>query len=111
MLREALVVACGQAGIQLGDAVWRSHCVLADGKNTDTLDDGSFRCIFEETNGGLFVPRNLSFDLEPNVIDDIRNGILANLFHREFLLNGKMKMVGIILEEDIILLVKKLLIK
>ena len=83
MMREVSVVACGQAGIQLGDAVWRSHCaehgVLADGKNPDTSDDGSFRSIFEETNGGL--------------------------------LNGKMKIVGIILEEDIILLVKKLLIK
>ena len=32
---------------------------------------------------------NLSVDLEPNVIDDIRNGDLANLFHPEFLLNGK----------------------
>ena len=49
------------------------HIVLPDGKNPDTLDDGSFRCVFEETNGGLFVARDLSVDAELNVTDDIRN--------------------------------------
>ena len=100
MVCEVSVVTCCQAGIQLGDAVWRSHyaehVVLADGKNTDRSDDGSFRCFFEETNGDLLVPRNLSFDSEPNVIDDIRN--------------GKKNILRIILEDDITLLVQKLLV-
>ena len=78
MVREVLTISIGQAGVQLGDAVWQQYCaehgVTATGNNPDTKDDGSFRCFFEETNGGLFVPRNLSVDLEPNVIDDIRNG-------------------------------------
>ena len=82
-----------------GDGVLRQHCAehgeLAGGKNIDTSDDGSFGCFFEEANGGLFVPRNLSFDLEPNVIGDIRNDILATLLYLEFLLNGKKKMLGI----------------
>ena len=39
--------------------------------------------LFEETNDGLFV------DLEPSVIDDIRDGSLANLFDQEVLLNNK----------------------
>ena len=62
MMREVLVVSCGEGGFQLDDAARRSHCVehdvLADGKNPNKSDDGSFRCFFEETNGGLFVPRN-----------------------------------------------------
>ena len=69
--------------------VWRQYCaehdVLTDGKSPDKSDDGSF----VETNGGLFVARNLSVDLKPNGVDDIRNGSLANLFHPQFLLNGK----------------------
>ena len=46
MVREVLTVSVGQAGVQLGDAVWRQYCaehgVLADGKNPDTCisDDG-----------------------------------------------------------------------
>ena len=91
MVREVLTVSVGQAGVQLGDAVLRQYCaeLLAGGQNPDTSDDGSFRCFYEETNEVLFVPINLSVDLEPNVIDDIRNGDLANLFHPQFLLNDK----------------------
>ena len=84
MVREVLTISIGQAGVQLGDAVWRQYCcehgVTKEGKNPDTADDGSFRCFFEETNGGLFVPRNLSVDLEPNVIDDIRNGYVMFVY-------------------------------
>ena len=81
MVREVLTVSIGQAGVQLGDAVWRQYCaehgIENDGKSSHKVDDVSFRCFFEETNGELFVPRNLSVDLEPNVIDDIRNGSLS----------------------------------
>ena len=72
-MREVLTVSFGQAGVQLDDVIWKHYCA----------DDGSFRRFFEETNGGLFVPRNLS------LIDDIRKGDLSNLFHPEFLLNSK----------------------
>ena len=88
MVHEVVTVSCG-------DAVWRQYCAehgaLAEGKNPDPSNDGSFRCscFFEETNGGLFVPRSGSVDLKANVIDDIRNGSSSNLFHAELLLNGK----------------------
>ena len=81
MVYEVLTVSCGQAGVQLGNAVWRQyfaeHSVLADGKNLDAADDGSFRCFSEKT-----------VDLEPNVIDDIRNDTLSNLFHAEDVVNN-----------------------
>merc|ERR1711997_133338 len=43
----------------------------------------------EETGSGQFVPRNLMVDLEPNVIDDVKNSKYAAIFHPEFLLPGK----------------------
>merc|ERR1712013_220874 len=39
--------------------------------------------------GGLYVPRNLMVDLEPNVIDDVKNSEFSAIYHPEFLLNGK----------------------
>merc|ERR1711878_170131 len=38
---------------------------------------------------GQFVPRQITVDLEPTVVDDIRTGPFAQMFHPEFLLNGK----------------------
>merc|ERR1712217_867352 len=36
-----------------------------------------------------FVPRNIYVDLEPTVIDDVRRGSTASLFHPEYLVNAK----------------------
>merc|ERR1712223_2307839 len=49
----------------------------------------NFMTFFEEANAGQFVPRNLSVDLEPTVIDDIRRGKRQAMFNNEFLLKGK----------------------
>jgi tubulin alpha len=35
------------------------------------------------------MPRNLSVDLEPTVLEDVRRGSMKDLFHPEFLVNGK----------------------
>jgi tubulin alpha len=92
MVREVLTINVGQAGIQLGQAVWNQylaeHGISNQGKK-EKSEDVSFRCFFEETGSGQFVPRNLSVDLEPNVIDDVRNSPSAAIFHPEFLLSGK----------------------
>merc|ERR1711881_702638 len=34
-------------------------------------------------------PRNITVDLEPTVVDDVRTGSYSQMFHPEFLLNGK----------------------
>merc|ERR1719464_1787945 len=44
--------------------------------------------FFEETGAGQYVPRNLMVDLEPNVIDDVKNSKYASIFRDDFLLNG-----------------------
>merc|ERR550532_2145168 len=48
-----------------------------------------FNAFFEETGAGQYVPRNLMVDLEPNVIDDVKNSKYSAIFHPEFLLAGK----------------------
>jgi len=93
MVREVLTVSVGQCGIQLGQRVWIQYCaehgVTKTGENPDKSDDGTFQCFFEETGSGQFVPRNLSVDLEPNCIDDVKNSDFAAIFQEDFLLAGK----------------------
>jgi len=92
MVREVLTLNVGQCGIQLGQAVWEQYCAE---HNIDKLgkkpssDDKSFLCFYEETGAGQYVPRNLMVDLEPNVIDDVKNSTYSKIFHPEFLLSGK----------------------
>ena len=62
-----------------------------DGRLIDTSaahDDG-FSTFFSETSSGKHVPRSLYVDLEPNVIDEVRNGTYRSLFHPETLVTGK----------------------
>jgi len=95
--REVLTVNAGQAGIQLGNAVWVQYCsehkIANDGKRKEnaeeTQKDKYFTTFYEETGTGQFVPRNITVDLEPTVVDDVRTGAQAQMFHPEFLLNGK----------------------
>jgi len=95
--REVLTVNVGQAGIQLGNAVWNQYCtehlIKPDGtRDEDTNKDDSstyFTTFYEETGTGQYVPRNITVDLEPTVVDDVRTGPMSQMFHPEFLLNGK----------------------
>merc|ERR1712165_433396 len=64
------------------------------GKNGERKEDADtsdtyFQTFYEETAAGQYVPRCLCVDLEPTVIDDIRNSPQGQMFHPEFLVNGK----------------------
>jgi len=97
MVREVLSISVGQGGVQLGNAVWNQYCTehnIQDNgervQNESREDDGYYKTFFEETRvGENCVPRNLYVDLEPTVLDDVRRGPKAQLFHPEFLVNGK----------------------
>merc|ERR1719251_86065 len=66
------------------------HKIGNDGTlKEDAAKDHYFTTFFEETGTGQFVPRNITVDLEPTVVDDVRTGAYAQMFHPEFLLNGK----------------------
>ena len=45
--------------------------------------------FFLETGTGKHVPRAVFVDLEPTVIDEVRNGPYRQLFHPEQLMSGK----------------------
>ena len=45
--------------------------------------DDSFSTFFNETGSGKHVPRAVFVDLEPSVVDEIRNGTYKKLFHPE----------------------------
>merc|ERR1712183_1051892 len=65
------------------------HKINKDGTWADEDCDKYFTTFYEETGAGQYVPRNITVDLEPTVVDDVRTGPYAQMFHPEFLLNGK----------------------
>jgi len=91
--REVISISVGQAGIQLGNAVWEQYSCEHNIQNDGTLSadgkDKYFTTFYEETSAAQFVPRQIAVDLEPTVVDDVRTGPRAQMFHPEFLLNGK----------------------
>jgi len=76
----------------MGNLVWKQylaeHKIEKNGK-MEVSEDKNFLTFFEETAIGNAVPRNLSVDLEPTVVNDIKTGAYSALFHPEFLVAGK----------------------
>ena len=102
----------GQAGIQLGNAVWElyvkslqymtalltfdryclEHGLGFDGRpDTESRvnDVGSRETFFTETGKDKFVPRSIFVDLDPSPLDEIRSGKYRQLFHPELMVKGK----------------------
>jgi len=92
-MREIISIHIGQAGVQTGEQCWELYC-LEHGINPDgTLgpnaqDNDSFKLFFSESNAGKYVPRAVFVDLEPNVIDEIKNGPFSKLFNPSQMLTG-----------------------
>ncbi|KAJ8415656.1 hypothetical protein AAFF_G00402130 [Aldrovandia affinis] len=93
-MRECISVHIGQAGVQMGNSCWELYClehgILPDGTIDDSAQvDSSFGTFFSETQAGKRVPRAVFIDLEPTVVDEIRNGHYCKLYHPEQLISGK----------------------
>ena len=107
MVREVLSINVGQCGIQMGEVIWRNYCLehyidtnghylkqkefryRKYGPTKQAIaEDYSFMCFFEVTGDHQYVARNLMVDLEPNVIDDIKNSKYSKIYDPEFLLSG-----------------------
>jgi tubulin alpha len=101
MVREVITISIGQAGIQYGNSVWSQygveHNIAQDGKPESDFDpeDRQLLTFYEAQNTQKldaknqdFVPRQVTVDLEPSVVDDVRTGGYADLFHPEFLINA-----------------------
>lgn len=87
--REVVTMGIGQCGIQMGLEMWKlyskEHYITLDGRaqGEETSEDISFTTFFLENSQGQFVPRNLFFDLEPSVCDQIQNTRMKNMFDPE----------------------------
>ncbi|KXN71607.1 tubulin nucleotide-binding domain-like protein, partial [Conidiobolus coronatus NRRL 28638] len=92
-MREVLSIHVGQAGVQIGNACWELYClehgIGQDGKLTGDSVIGNPGTFFSETSNGKYVPRTVFVDLEPSVIDEVRNGPTRQLFHPDTLISGK----------------------
>ncbi|KAK6751729.1 hypothetical protein RB195_003257 [Necator americanus] len=95
--REIVSLHVGQAGVQIGNACWELYClehgIQPDGimptDQTVGVEDSSYNTFFSETQSGKHVPRAVFVDLEPTVVDEVRTGTYAKLFHPEQLITGK----------------------
>jgi tubulin alpha len=92
-MREIISINIGQAGAQVGNACWELFClehgIQPDGVMSSERTDDSAGTFFHEGFGGKCVPRSLFIDLEPTVLDEIRNGTYRKLFHPDALISGK----------------------
>ncbi|XP_016965678.1 tubulin alpha-4 chain [Drosophila biarmipes] len=107
-MREVVSIQIGQCGIQIGNACWELYLLehginldgslktkeelTASGSSASVGHDTSAndaRTFFTETGNGKQVPRSIFVDLEPTVIDDVRNGCMKELYHPEQLISGK----------------------
>jgi len=94
-MRECISVHVGQAGVQIGNACWELYC-LEHGIQPDgyipadqKISDNSYTTFFSQSSSGKHVPRTIFVDLEPSVVDEVRNGQYKRLFHPEQLITGK----------------------
>ncbi|KAJ8668182.1 hypothetical protein QAD02_009845 [Eretmocerus hayati] len=95
-MRECISIHVGQAGVQIGNACWELYClehgIQPDGTMPSDKVSGTSDCFdtfFCETSKGKMIPRALIIDLEPTVVDEIRNGMYKQLYHPEQLISGK----------------------
>ncbi|KAL9650669.1 hypothetical protein ABK040_001725 [Willaertia magna] len=92
-MREVISLHIGQSGIQTGQQVWElfrnEHGINEDGSlSGDVNQRNDSSVIFSESNRGKYVPRALFVDLEPSVIDNIKNTNQSALYHPNYMVRG-----------------------
>lgn len=89
MPREIITLQVGQCGNQVGTEFWKRLCaehgINSDGIIEDFATDGSDRkdVFFYQADDEHYIPRAILVDLEPRVINNIRNSSYANLYNPE----------------------------
>ncbi|KAJ2514943.1 Tubulin beta-3 chain [Coemansia sp. RSA 2049] len=88
-MREILTVQAGQCGNQIGTAFWKNiiqeHGIDEEGKYVGTNEAQIERAnvYFSEARDRRYVPRVVGVDLEPGVINSIRESKYGHLFRPE----------------------------
>ncbi|KAJ1719816.1 structural constituent of cytoskeleton [Coemansia erecta] len=84
----------GQCGNQIGVEFWENilqeHCIDEEGTyfGNDPVLIERANVYFSEARGARYVPRVVSIDLEPGVLDNIRNGSLGRVFRPESMIHA-----------------------
>lgn len=91
-MREIISVHVGQAGIQIRNSCWKLYClehgIHPDGTMSPEKAAGSPDSIFSESIKGTQIPWSIYIDLDPTVVDEVRNGKSQVLFHPDTLINS-----------------------
>ncbi|KAK4531401.1 hypothetical protein CCYA_CCYA08G2258 [Cyanidiococcus yangmingshanensis] len=89
MPRQVLTLQVGQCGNQIGFEFWKQLClehgIGRDGRLEPYAIQGVDRkdCFFYEADDTRYVPRALLIDLEPRVIQSVKNSSFGPLFNPE----------------------------
>ncbi|KAG0163156.1 gamma-tubulin [Apophysomyces sp. BC1034] len=89
MPREIITLQAGQCGNQIGSEFWRQICaehgISSDGTLEDFATEGGDRkdVFFYQADDEHYIPRAILLDLEPRVINTIRDSPFANLYNPE----------------------------
>ncbi|XP_014252360.1 tubulin alpha chain-like [Cimex lectularius] len=89
-MREVISLHIGQAGVQIGGALWELYCAEhgiepngeLEKEKEHSMGLGSF---FRSLPNGKFTPRTIFADLEPTVIDELKTGKYKNLYSNSFI--------------------------
>ncbi|CAL6066877.1 Beta-tubulin_2 [Hexamita inflata] len=92
-MREILTIQVGQCGNNLASSFWEGamleHQIQADGLLIDPLEPvGNQSVHFQEASNGRHVPRSVLVDLEPTVLEKIRNGSMGSVFRPQSFISG-----------------------
>lgn len=96
MSRGIVSLQAGQCGNQIGAAFWETisteHGIDNSGSYTGTDKDVQLEragVYYSEGSEGRFVPRAVLLDLEPGVVDSIKNSSLGQLFNPSHFIYGQ----------------------
>ncbi|KAJ2477025.1 Tubulin beta-4 chain [Coemansia sp. RSA 2131] len=93
-MREIITLQIGQCGNQIGAAFWENiiqeHGISPEGvfKGDNRSQIERANVYFTEVHGNRFVPRVVAVDLEPGVLETIRESKYGQLFRPESMVNG-----------------------
>ncbi|CEQ40787.1 SPOSA6832_02427 [Sporobolomyces salmonicolor] len=92
MPRELLTVSAGQAGNQISSEFWAQLCAEHGISNDGMLEDYALAAdaphdrkdvFFYQADDERYIPRAVMIDLEPRVLNNIRNSPFKNLYNPE----------------------------
>ncbi|CAK8682727.1 tubulin gamma-1 chain [Clavelina lepadiformis] len=89
MPREIVTLQIGQCGNQIGFEYWKQLClehgIRSDGILQEFATDGTDRkdVFFYQADDDHYIPRAVLIDLEPRVVNSIKNSEYANLYNPE----------------------------